>query len=96
VAGGRLFDLLLEVRFLLGGQDHELYACLIPVAFQFAPDEHAVLLAADLLPETDQAGLDPRVCLNSHADHTDIHDPDNMFCSHGLVEGDDVQGIGAK
>jgi hypothetical protein len=93
--GMGLSNLFLEVRFLFGGQDHELYACPIAVTARFAPDEHAVLLAADLFFETDQTGLDPLARFYPDTDNADIHDPDNVFRQHGLVEGDDVQGVTA-
>ncbi len=91
-----LLNVLQDVHFLFGGQDHEFYACPISVSALIAPDQHAELLPSHWFLEMDQAGLYPFRQLYPHANHADIHDPDNVFCPRGLGETNDIQRIRSR
>jgi hypothetical protein len=91
-----LFNLLDNVHFLFGGQDHEFNSCPMSVSLLVAPDQHAELLTTHGLLEMDQAGLYLFSQLYPHADYAEIHDPDNVFCPRGLGESNDIQGIRSR
>ena len=88
-----LFNLLQDVDFLFGGQDHEFYTCPISVSALIAPDQHAELLPSHGFLKMDQAGFYPFSQLYPHANHADIHDPDTVFRPRVLGETNDIQRI---